>query len=93
MDAENHSSYPEHPNWSHAEDCRRYWLHSDNTPLDRKPKPGVITIWGLANPEVLEVLVEGGRATVFVAGAGMKRPVWLVNERGQWRVDGVEYPI
>jgi hypothetical protein len=93
MDAENHSSHPEHPNWSHAEDCRRRWLHSDNTPLDWKSKPGVISIWGIRDPEVLEVVVEGGRATVFVAGAGMKRPVWLVSEGGHWRVEGAEYPI
>lgn len=93
MDAENHKPFPEHPNWSHAEDCRRFWLHSDNTPVDWKPKPGVISIWGTLDPEILEVVVHGGHATVFVAGAGSKRPVWLVSEGGHWRVDGVEYPI
>ncbi|MBS1893647.1 MAG: hypothetical protein JST59_20290 [Actinobacteria bacterium] len=93
MDAENHKPHPHHQNWSHAEDCRRRWLHSDNTPLDWKPKPGVISIWGDWNPEVLEVVVEGAKATVFVAGVGMKRPVWLVSEGGDWRVDGAEYPI
>ncbi len=93
MDVENHRSHPDRPNWSHAEDCRQRWLHSDNTPLGWKPKPGVISIWGDWDPEVLEVIVDGGKATVFVAGAGTKRPVWLVSEGGHWRVHEVGYPI
>jgi len=93
MDAENHSPFPGRPDWSRAEDCRQHWLHSDNTPVEWKPKPGVITIWGEANPNVLEVVLDGGHATVLVTGIGTKRPVWLIDERGRWRVDGASYPI
>ena len=93
MDADNHHPFPGHPDWSRAEDCRRRWLHSDNTPVDWKPKPGVISIWGEANPNVLEVVLDESHATVLVAGIGSKRPVWLIDERGSWRVDGASYPI
>lgn len=93
MDAENHESHPGHPNWSPAKNCQERWLHSNNTPLNWKPKPGVISIWGDSNPKVLEVVVEGDRAIVFVKGIGQRRPVGLRRERGRWLVEEAEYPI
>jgi hypothetical protein len=94
MDAENHRRRPEHPRWSPAKNCEETWLHSDNTPLGWRPKPQAVAIWGESHPEVLEVTVEGDRATVVVDGVGDSgRPVWLHKERGRWLVDGAEYPI
>lgn len=95
MDAENHSPYPEHPDWSRAKDCQEMWLHSDNTPVNWKPKPNAVSIWGNDHPKVLRVGIDGDRATVIVEGAGLRlgRPVWLRRENGRWRVDGAEYPI
>ena len=93
MDAKNHSRYPEHPSWSSAKNCRERWLHVDNTPVEWKPKRGVLGGWGDSHPRVLEVTVEGDKATVVVQGIGQGRPVWLVKERGRWLVDEVEYSI
>jgi predicted small lipoprotein YifL len=93
MDASNHQALRGHPHWGPAKDCEEHWLHSDNTPLDWKPKRGVISIWGDADPEVLGVHLDGREGAVVVAGAGTKRPVWLTREGGRWLVRSVEYPI
>jgi hypothetical protein len=95
MDAGNHRSYPEHTAWSRAEDCRQRWLHSDNRPINWKPKEGRgnIVIWGQLHPEVLGVKVEGDEAIVEVNGVDARRPVWLTREDGRWRVDHDEYPV
>jgi hypothetical protein len=46
MTAFNHHPFPGHPNWSPAKNCAENWLHSDNTPVEWKPKKGVISVWG-----------------------------------------------
>jgi hypothetical protein len=93
MDADNHRSHPDYPQWSPAKNCEEQWLHSDNTPLDWKPKPDAISIWGESSPRVLKVILEGDEGIVKVEGIGMERPVWLRREHGRWLVDSVEYPI
>jgi hypothetical protein len=94
MDADNHPRYPEHPHWGPAKSCREMLLHGDNTPLSWKPRPNVVSILGESHPEVLEVVVDGNRATVVVDGLGDEgRPIWLQEERGRWLVDRAEYPI
>jgi hypothetical protein len=93
MDAEKHRAIPGHSHWDGAENCRQRWLHSDNTPFNWKPKPGAAEIYGDDDPEVLEVVLEGDEATVYVRGAGTRRPLWLISEGGRWLVDSVEYPI
>ena len=94
MDAENHRRYSEYPSWSPAKSCQEKWLHSDNTPLDWKPKPDALFAWGEAHPKVFEVKVYGNRATVVVGAAGNAgQPVRLRKEGGRWLVDGTEYPI
>jgi hypothetical protein len=93
MDAENHRPHPEYPDWSPAKNCQEMWLHSDNTPLNWKPKDSVISSWGDSDPQVLSVAIEGDRATVYVKGIGQQRPVWLQRERGRWLIDRAEYPI
>jgi hypothetical protein len=93
MDAENHRSNPDYPQWSPAKNCQERWLHSDNTPLDWKPRPDVISLWGESSPRVLKVLLEGDEGTVMVEGYGQERPVWLRKEHGRWLVNRVEYPI
>jgi hypothetical protein len=94
MDAENHASHPEFPSWSPARNCEERWLHSDNRPLRWKPSPDAAFIWGDSDPKVLEVQIEGDRATVLTEGVGDEgRPVWLRKEHGHWLVNAAEYPI
>jgi hypothetical protein len=42
---------------------------------------------------VLEVDIDGDKATGRVEGAGQGRPLWLRKEHGRWLVNRVEYPI
>jgi len=94
MDAGNHRIPPPYPNWSPAKSCREGWLHVDHTPLQQKPKRGVLGGWGDPHPKVLDVVIDGSRATVVVEGlVGEDRPVWLRKEDGRWLVDRVEYSI
>jgi hypothetical protein len=91
--AYGHQHFPEHPNWSSAKACQEMWLHSDHTPVNWKPKRGVISVWGDSDPKVLNVFIEGDRAVVWVKGIAQGRPVWLRQQHGHWLVKEVEYPI
>jgi hypothetical protein len=93
MDAQNHRAHSGHPQWSPARNCRETWLHSDNTPLEWKPKAGVISVWGDSSPKVLGARVTDDKAVVWVKGIGQERPIWLHEEHGRWLVDRAEYPI
>lgn len=93
MTTGNHSRHPGHPHWSRAKNCEETWLHSDNTPVDWKPKRGVISVWGDSDPKVLGVSIQGDRLAVWVEGIGQERPVWLRKEHGRWLVKEAEYPL
>ncbi|HEY2714987.1 MAG TPA: hypothetical protein VGI73_02065 [Solirubrobacterales bacterium] len=92
-DARYHQVDPEFPRWGPARICRERWLHSDNTPLGWKPKPGVLSIYGEAHPQVLEVVIEGERATVYVQGIGQRRPLMLRREHGRWLMHEAFSPV
>jgi hypothetical protein len=91
--AYSHQHFPGHPNWSSAKACQEMWLHSDHTPLNWKPKRGVISVWGDSDPKVLNVFIEGDSAAVWVKGIAQGRPVWLRKQHGRWLVKDAEYPI
>jgi hypothetical protein len=56
-------------------------------------RPRIAGSAGESHPTVLEVVLEGDQATVYVRGIGQRRPITLRRERGHWLVDEVEYPI